>query len=172
MCIIAFIITVILLSSCYTQKKMVTQTVKANAVYPKKFVELISWLYPCTTTKKDTLVVTKDSLVELECPDNSQPQEYVINENGDTIFVVKTIKRLVKITIKTLEIRSLLEDSAKLKACALVIADKDLQIEKLNKKIAKKDWWLNVFRVGSLLFLLLLLILILRRKRSPLKAVK
>ncbi len=161
------------LCSCYSEKKMIAQAVKGNAVYPKKFSQLVREWYPCITKQSDTTIITKDSLVYVECPDaDTHPESDWIEVKVDTVVKTKVIKVPVHLPIRTVYITTKIKDSAEIRTLSEIISEKDEAIDKLNKKIDNKNTWLKIFGVGTFLFFLLLLILYLTRKRNTLSVVK
>lgn len=154
--IIALLLTVTI-CSCYTSKKAVIQTTKANTYYPKEISVLTRSWYPCVTNKQDTIITSKDSLIYIECPDNTPITDYF---SKDTIIkvVIKDSLRIIKVPvhlpIQTIHITNTIEDSAKIKELSVTISDKEVAVNQLNKKVnGLQIWriWLFILLVLSLL---------------------
>lgn len=101
-----------LLPGCYTAKKADKQISKALSHYPEKVAKIARNAFPCVETKADTIAIYKDSLIEIDCPDNYQD---VIH---DTIIQKSVTNKVVKVPInlpvKTIYITKIIEDSAEI----------------------------------------------------------
>jgi len=148
----------IALSGCYTPNKAAKQLDHAIDKYPKIAAQRTRAHFPCTTTNADTLVLTKDSLVWVDCPDPVQPTDYFHDTITLTKLVksesVKTIKVPVQLPVKYITITKKVEDSAKI---FILTAEADrlkAYSAKMEAKVVKKNWiikWLIIALIVSIL---------------------
>jgi hypothetical protein len=128
---ILFLVCIILLASC--QKYPVSQAVKdlnkAYLNYPDTTASKTRGWFPCTTTKVDTVVTSKDSIVYVDCPD--LPEIITMPGSTDTIIKEKFIKVPFTLPVKYVTVTKTIEDSAKIKLMARDISEKDKVIAEL-----------------------------------------
>ena len=110
--IVTIIVAIIVLcTSCYGPKQADKAINKAMAHYPEKVAALARKEWPCTTTKADTVVDYKDSVVYVDCPDTSK----VVHDSlVEYVAVKKIIKVPVHLPVETRYITTKIEDSAKI----------------------------------------------------------
>ncbi|MCL5459684.1 hypothetical protein M3M33_13700, partial [Loigolactobacillus coryniformis] len=83
-----------------------------------KVAEITRAEFPCTTTKADTVISTKDSLIWIDCPDNTvvTAADYTGPDTVTRIIrlpgSVKTVRVPVTLPVKTVTIVQKVEDSA------------------------------------------------------------
>ena len=126
--LIAISAAILLLLSCspkYNAEKAIADVDKANGKYPAPVAEWLRKQYPCITRASDTVVLSRDSIVYIDCPDLPQ----IVHEPGstDTVYKVqtKTVRVPVHLPIQTQYITTYIEDSAKIKA--ITVAYNELQ---------------------------------------------
>lgn len=134
-----YLIILLLLSSCYTQKKAMDQVLKADAKYPGIVATLARDKYPCTVLlKTDTTTLYEDSLVFIECPDsNYSPNDYAnVILRTDTIRLAgSTVKVPVKIMVPSKVVTRWYEDSAKIKLAAIAAEQCNKQVTVLRADV-------------------------------------
>lgn len=128
------IILIIALSSCskYTQEKAITDVNKANDKYPAPVADWLRGKYPCITKASDTVLLTKDSVIYIECPDLPDVVHVVDPNIPDTVVRTKIIKVPVTLPIRTQLITKYIEDSAKIK---VLTEEVRLYTDKYNEKV-------------------------------------
>ncbi len=137
---------ILLLTSCYTQKKAAEQVNKANDKFPAVVAKLARDKYPCKDLlKPDTTIIYEDSiiLVEIECPDVPTT---VIKVDTVNNVITRTVRVPVTLPVQTRYITKWYQDSA-----AVYLLTKDLEHAKfantkltddnnsLSKKVARKS---------------------------------
>lgn len=127
----------VLLFSCqpYPVSKAIMQVNKANDTYPATVAEMTRKWYPCITTKSDTTVLVKDSVIYIECPEITPipASDYV---GTDTVIQVKTVRVPVNLPVRYVTIKEKIEDSAKIK---VMQAELDSTKEKVRLYTDKYD---------------------------------
>lgn len=154
--IMTIIAVVVFLNSCSTAKKLLN---KAERKDPTIVAKLARDKYPCTDLlKNDTAIIWKDSIIYVECPDNTNPFE-VITVRTDTVnnIVTRVIKVPVKVQIPGKIVTRWFEDSAKLKIYATelngcITTREKLQAanDKLTVKVARKTKENWIWRIIAL----------------------
>lgn len=153
---IMFILLAILasLGGCTTAEKL---TYKAMAKDKAKVAEITRAEFPCTTTKADTVISTKDSLIWIECPDNTvvTAADYTGPDTVTRIIrlpgSVRTVRVPVTLPVKTVTIVQKVEDSAKI--YVLQAATLKLQADngKLRGKVHSRNTWLKWLIIALLI---------------------
>ena len=155
------IYTLTAISGCYTQKKASWQVDKATSKYPALVAEKTRHNFPCITKSVDTLESVKDSLIYIDCPDNSAIN--TINEgyeSNDTIVKINTIYKdkivrvPVNIPVKTVYITQKIKDSAEIYILNTTInnyKDRVNELDKKNNSKVKFIKWLIIILLISLL---------------------
>ena len=120
--IIAILAAVALMASCapkYTPDKAIASVDKANSHFPTPVAEWTRKHYPCITKASDTVVLSRDSIIYVDCPDLPQ----IVHEAGttDTVYSTKTIRVPVHLPVQTQYITKYIEDSAKIKVMQAAI---------------------------------------------------
>lgn len=145
------------LTACYSPKKADKQVSKALAYYPEKVAKIARNAFPCTNTQNDTIIVSKDTVIEVPCPDDYHDVQNIVHDTVQTkVYQNKIVKVPVTLPIKTVTITKLVEDSAKIymlsQAYDEVSAKKDeekLRADKAEDKASRRGKW------NLLLFILL-----------------
>ena len=171
---IMFILLAILasLGGCTTAEKL---TYKAISKDKAKVAEITRAEFPCTTTKADTVISTKDSLIWVECPDNGNGtgEDYLrdsleweaikirINKSqlgmGDTKLqpplhiVGKTVRVPVTLPVKTVTIVQKVEDSAKIYVLQAATLKLQADNDKLRGKVHSRNTWLKWLVIALLI---------------------
>lgn len=157
-----YLLLILLFTSCSTAKQLID---KADKKDPAAVAAYTRDKYPCTDLlKPDTLTVTVDSLVYIDCPE-LVPNDYAGNERTDTIRVRDSIYRVVRVPVnmpvQVKYITKWFEDSTKLKIAAVDIdnltkANTELKatVKSQQAKIGKRNKFLLI--ESSLLLLILL----------------
>ena len=106
---------------CYTQKKATEQTQKALIKYPEVVANVARTAFPCVTTKSDTIVTSKDSIIFIDCPETPEnpAPEYLRDTITNTVTKyikgeTKYYKVPVTLPIRTITVIKTVEDSAKI----------------------------------------------------------
>lgn len=146
--ILLAIIVAAILAGCTTAEKLLNKAERKDPAIVAKYARD---KYPCTLLKNDTAIIWKDSIIYIECPDNTNPFEVVIVRT-DTVqnTVIKTIRVPVKVQLPSKLVTRWYEDSAKLKICATELnksivaaqklqADKDKLQHKADRR-GKENW--------------------------------
>lgn len=134
------IIIIAILAGCSTAEKLLDKAEKKDPAIVAKYARD---KYPCTDLlKPDTAVIWKDSVIYIECPDNTNPFE-VITVRTDTVqnTVIKTVRVPVTVPIQVKYITKWYEDSAKLKVAAVELSGCNTAVLKLqaaNDKLSAK----------------------------------
>jgi len=144
---IMFILLAILasLGGCYTPKKATDQTYKALYKYPGVVAKITRDAFPCTTTKADTVISTKDSLIWIECPDNTvvTPADYTGPDTVTKVIrlpgSVRTVRVPVTLPVKTVTIVQKVEDSAKIYVLQAATLNLQADNDKLSTKVANRN---------------------------------
>ena len=140
--LLAIIVTAIL-AGCSTAEKLLN---KAERKDPTIVAKLARDKYPCTDLlKNDTAIIWKDSIIYVECPDNTNPFEIIKTDTINNV-ITRIVKVPVKVQIPGKVVTRWYEDSAKLKINAEHIRDltkkvseQETEIVSLNKKVANKS---------------------------------
>lgn len=154
------VLFVALFGSCYTQKKATEQTQKALIKYPEVVANVARTAFPCVTTKSDTIISTKDSVVFIDCPetpDNPAPEfirDTVTNTitkylKGETHFY----KVPVTLPIRTITVIKKEKDSAEIYLLTKENNRLKTYGEKADRKIHKRNnviLWLIIALLVSL----------------------
>lgn len=151
--IILVLLAVIYLCSCtpkYTEQAAIQGVNKANDNYPAPVANWLRGKYPCITKASDTTVLTKDSIVYLECPD----LPLIVHEPGttDTVYKTNTVKVPFHLPVQVQRITTYIEDSAKIKSMSEIINtlskksdEQQAKIETLKQDLdtmkGKRDYW-------------------------------
>lgn len=151
--IILVLLAVIFFCSCtpkYTEQAAIQGVNKANDNYPAPVANWLRGKYPCITKASDTTVLTKDSVVYLECPD----LPVIVHEPGttDTVYKTNTVKVPFHLPVQVQRITTYIEDSAKIKSMAEIIntlskksEEQQAKIETLKQDLdtmkGKRDYW-------------------------------
>jgi hypothetical protein len=162
-----YLIPLLFLVSCYSPQKAVKQSYKAITKRPTAVLPLFRSLFPCIETSSDTVYQVKDSVIIVKCPDPSVIEHFktdtITNEIEYTKYIGVPVK--VKLPSKTITIK--VQDSAKIKELTLVINgyEKAIQgqaedIQKLEKKVSKRNKFILWLLVALLLSGILNFILI------------
>lgn len=177
---IMFILLVILasLGGCTTAEKL---TYKAISKDKAKVAEITRAEFPCTTTKADTVISTKDSLIWIECPDNTVvtaadytgidfdniPDSVKAKMASDTwkigmgdtklplLHIVgqpkKTVRVPVTLPVKTVTIVQKVEDSAKIYVLQAATLKLQADNDKLRGKVHSRNTWLKWLIIALLI---------------------
>ena len=110
-------------SSCSTAKELIDKAEKKD---PAAVAAYTRDKYPCKDLlKPDTAIIWKDSVIYIECPANTNTNEFeVVRTITDTVnkVIVKTVRVPVNMPVRTQVITKWYEDSAKLKINAVQIS--------------------------------------------------
>lgn len=164
---ILFILSVVFIFGCskYTAEKAVNDLNKAYTYYRDTTGHYTRIWFPCIITKSDTTVVTKDSVIYIECPDELKAMALPANIDStqplpvypesywsvpasdffkpDTVVKVKTVRVPVTLPIRYITIKEKVEDSAKSNGLWAMISRRDEVIEiwadKFNKERVKAE---------------------------------
>ena len=152
--IILLILIIAGLSACTTAEKL---TYKAISKDKAKVAEITRAEFPCTTTKADTVISTKDSLIWIECPDNTvvTAADYT---GPDTVtrFIrlpgsVRTVRVPVTLPVKTVTIVQKVEDSAKIYVLQAATLKLQADNDKLRGKVHSRNTWLKWLVIALLI---------------------
>lgn len=149
---IKYLIILIILSSCYTQKKAEEQTDKAHDKYPAMVAKKTRSWFPCVKVKADTAYRTDTlyDLVEVRCPDTIA---YRV-DSFETVTAVKVpvyIKVPIAAPIQTITVTNTVEDSAKIFIMSDQITKCSDSLTAAQNKISHRGKvikWLIFFLVG------------------------
>lgn len=157
--------------SKYTEQLAEKDLTKAYVNYPVKTAEKTRGWFPCITKQSDTVLVTKDSTVYIDCPDLPT----IIHEPGstDTIIVHNIVKVPVNLPVRTQVITKYIEDSAKIKTMQSTIDEKDKAAARdevtikvlqnnLDEMKSKRDKWRTRFFILAGIFAVAILLRIKR----------
>ena len=133
------------LGGCYTQRKATEQTQKALIKYPGVVAKVARAAFPCTTTKADTIITTQDSLIYIDCPDNTviTAADYTGPDTVTKVIrlpgQVRTVRVPVTLPVKTVTIVQKVEDSAKIYILQAATLRLQADNDKLRGKVANKN---------------------------------
>jgi len=142
--ILLALIVAAILAGCTTAEKLLDKAERKDAAIVAKYARD---KYPCTLLKNDTAIIWKDSVIYIDCPDNTNPFEVVIVRK-DTVqnTVIKTIRVPVKVQLPSKVVTRWYEDSAKLKinddhirSLTKKVSEQTDKIVSLNKKVSNKS---------------------------------
>lgn len=163
------IIVIAILAGCSTAEKLLDKAEKKDPAIVAKYARD---KYPCTDLlKPDTAIIWKDSVIYIECPDNTNPFEVIVVKT-DTVknTVIKTVRVPVTVPIQVKYITKWYEDSAKLKISAVALNNcnteaKALKVanNKLTAKSARRGVENWIWRVIALILIGLKLLKIYRK---------
>jgi len=147
--ILLLIIVVAIIAGCRTAEKLLDKAERKDPAIVAKYARD---KYPCTDLlKNDTAIIWKDSIIYIDCPDNTNPFEVVVIKT-DTVknTVIKTVRVPVTVPIQVKYITKWYEDSAKLKiyatelqGCNTAVLKLQTDKDKLTAKAArrgKENW--------------------------------
>lgn len=145
--LLPIILAAFILQGCCSEKKALSQVDKADHYFKTPVAKWVRDKYPCVVTGTDTVVLSKDSLVYVECPDLPTIVQY--DKETDTIEVTKTIRVPVHLPVRTIYVTNKIEDSAKIfllndeigQLKSELTSAKDIN-DKLQSKITHKNKWL------------------------------
>ncbi len=155
-----YLLIILLLTGCYTQKKATEQVNKANDKYPAIVAKLARDKYPCKDLlKPDTTTIYQDSLVfvEIECPD--VPTEVIRVDTVNNV-ITRTVRVPVNMPVQIRTVTKWYEDSAQ-----VYLLTKDLETAKfantkltdennsLSKKVARKSKENWIWRIIALILI-------------------
>ena len=116
--ILLLVIIIGIIAGCSTAEKLLDKAERKDPAIVAKYARD---RYPCTELlEPDTAVIWRDSVIYIECPDNTNPFEVVVIKT-DTVknTVIKTVRVPVTVPIQVKYITKWYEDSAKLKVAAV-----------------------------------------------------
>ena len=126
-----YLILIILLAGCSSAKELMDKAEKKDATIVAEYARA---KYPCKDLlKPDTAVIWKDTTVYIDCPDTIKGNDFeVIVTKTDTVnnTTVRTVRVPVNMPVRTQVITKWYEDSAKLKI-------NQVQINSLQEDTAK-----------------------------------
>jgi len=138
-----YIIALLLLAGCYTEKKAVKQADKAMNEYPKAINDKFRKEFPCVTSRVDTIiqgyVTYKDTIIEI--PVNVSDTVTI----HDTAFFNNVIIKKVRIPERVVTLRTYVKDSAEVWQCQLLLEECTTQKNELLEVVKQKD-----NKIGSL----------------------
>jgi hypothetical protein len=156
--------SVILLNSCKTAEKLYD---KAKMKDKAKVADMARKDFPCIVTAADTTyrIDTLVDIVEVLCPDPT------VRVDSFETSVPVYVKVPVKQAVKTLTIVQKVKDSAEIflllnnfdierRILEDSVSIKNKEISKLTDKVDKKNKWLKIFGISSLLLAVILGLLI------------
>ena len=152
--IILLILIIAGLSACTTAEKL---TYKAISKDKAKVAEITRAEFPCTTTKADTVISTKDSLIWIECPDNTvvTAADYTGPDTVTRIIrlpgSVRTVRVPVTLPVKTVTIVQKVEDSAKIYVLQAATLKLQADNDKLRGKVHSRNTWLKWLVIALLI---------------------
>lgn len=143
--------------SCYTQNKAQQQTAKALATYPSIVADIARTAFPCVTTKADTIITTQDSLIYIDCPDNTvvTAADYTGPDTVTRIIrlpgSVRTVRVPVTLPVKTVTIVQKVDDSAKIYTMQAATLKLQSDNDKLRGKVHSRNTWLKWLIIALLI---------------------
>ena len=152
--LILLILIIAGLSACTTAEKL---TYKAISKDKAKVAEITRAEFPCTTTKADTVISTKDSLIWIECPDNTvvTAADYTGPDTVTRIIrlpgSVRTVRVPVTLPVKTVTIVQKVEDSAKIYVLQAATLKLQADNDKLRGKVHSRNTWLKWLVIALLI---------------------
>lgn len=138
-----YLIFLLLLVGCYTQKKAAKQADKALQKHPEVVADKFRQRFPCILRGTDTLIEYRDTVIEIR-----DPQEYIIDtiiREGKTIHDTlyrNKVKRLPGI-VKTVYVNQYIYDSADLWQCQSLLEESVGQNNELMAEVDKRDKQIN-----------------------------
>lgn len=155
--VLAFIL-VAFLASCYTPSKAKQHTQKALIKYPGVVADIARTAFPCVTVGADTVITTQDSLIYIDCPDNTVVTATDYTGPGTVVKVVrlpgKTVRVPVTLPVRTITVTTKVEDSAKIFLITAELAKASKEVDRLQGKVERRGkllLWLVIVLVVSLL---------------------
>lgn len=130
-----YLVFILLLVGCYTEKKAVKQADKAIQEYPKAVGESFRKAFPCVTTAADTVhdISYRDTIIEVPVTIVDSVVKY------DTAFFNNVVIKKIKVPQKTVTITKYIKDSAEIWQCQLLLEESTLQKNQLLEEIEKRD---------------------------------
>ncbi len=149
-CAIAILLTMAF-SSCYTEKKATKQVNKALLKKPLVVAKIARDAFPCITTSQDTVIVTTDSTIYIECPETTTTpsSDYTANIQPAPTVKTKMVRVPVTIPIQTRYITKRIKDSAIVTITITELQKVNSKNEALTATIARKN------KIILILFILL-----------------
>lgn len=141
-----YLLALLLLAGCYTEKKAVKQADKAMKEYPKAINDKFRKEFPCVTSRVDTVVESfvsyRDTIIEIPITKSDTITMH------DTSYFNNIILRKIRLPREVVTITKSIKDSAEIWHCELLLeetmTEKNalLEIIKENeRKIAKLQKW-------------------------------
>lgn len=155
-----YTLLLILFFSCSTQKKLE----KINKKEPEAIANFCTTNFPCIVYKVDTIIKYDTTFTEMRWDWDSIPTDTIWLSNSRTQLIDRPVviasKNVVKYITKTIK------DSAeitiykiKLKDCMDIAVVDQKQIDKLNKKVEKKNKWIMFLLIALLCSIIINLLL-------------
>lgn len=145
---------------CYTPKKATEQTQKALIKYPGVVADVARTAFPCVTTESDTVITTQDSLIYIDCPDNTVVTTADYTWPDTVVKVVrlpgsvKTVRVPVTLPVRTITVTNKVEDSAKIFLITAELAKASKEVDRLQGKVERRGkllLWLVIALAVSVL---------------------
>ena len=130
-----YLVLLLLLAGCYTQKKAVKQAEKAMKEDPKAINEQFRKEFPCVNTAADTVhdITYRDTIIEVPVTIVDSIVKY------DTAFFNNVIIRKIRLPREVVTITKSIKDSAEVWHCQLLLEESTLQKNQLLEEIEKRD---------------------------------
>jgi hypothetical protein len=132
-----YLLLLLLLAGCYTEKKAAKQADKAMKEYPKAINEQFRKEFPCVTTKVDTLieayVTYRDTIIEIPVKKSDTVTLH------DTSFFNNVIVRKIRLPREVVTITKSIKDSAEVWQCQQLLEESTQQKNELIAEIEKRD---------------------------------
>lgn len=136
-----YLIALILLTGCYTQKKAAKQADKALREHPQVVGERFRKEFPCVTGRVDTVVeyetVPRDTIIEIV------DTRIDTIENKDTVILYKTIEKKITLPGKTVTITRNVKDSFEVRQCQYLLEECTQDNTELIAEVDKRDKQIN-----------------------------
>ena len=132
-----YLVLLLLLAGCYTEKKAVKQADKALKEYPKAINEQFRKEFPCVITSSDTIIQQEISYRDtvIEIPVTKLDTVW----RNDTAFFNNVIIRKIRVPREVVTITKSIKDSAEVWHCQLLLEESTLQKNQLLEEIEKRD---------------------------------
>lgn len=129
-----YLLIILILAGCSSAKELMDKAEKKDPAIVAKYARD---KYPCTDLlKPDTAIIYQDSVVYIDCPENTTMFETVRTDTVNNV-ITKIVRVPVNMPVQVKTITKWYEDSAKVKICAVHVASLQADTASLNKQVTK-----------------------------------
>lgn len=152
-----YLLILLILAGCSSAKELMDKAEKKDPAIVAKYARD---KYPCTDLlKPDTAIIYQDSVVYIDCPENTTMFETVRTDTVNNV-ITKIVRVPVNMPVQVKTITKWYEDSAKLKIASerAMVYEKSIQklqtsCDKLEGKVARKSKENWIWRIIALVLI-------------------